>query len=124
MIDAVVRWMGEHFTPEQYLFWTRIECLAWTGADLVIVYCLLRLANLARQIAGMRRHIVSFAILGLTVLLIPAVAVAPGGQLIFVLELLITMPHFVIILYVLAADAATMARALHRLLETGAPAGD
>lgn len=112
MIDAIIQALGARFSPEAYLFWTRVQCLAWTAADLVIVYHLLRIANLARAQGGQRPHIGSFIILGITLLFVPAVLVAPTGRGIFFLELIITVPHFLIILYVLAADAPALARAL------------
>lgn len=115
MIDQGIRWIGTQFSPEAYLFWTRIQCLAWTGADLVIVFNLLRIANLARRLAGVRPHFASFGLLTITLLFVPVVAVAPTGRMIFALELIITVPHFLIILYILAADARGLAAALHRL---------
>jgi hypothetical protein len=118
MIDEAIRTFGAQFSPEAYLFWTRIQCLAWTGADLVIVFYLLRIANLARRLAGQRPHVVSFIVLWTTLLFVPVVTVAPTGRMIFYLELIITVPHFLIILYVLAADARGLATALHTVLNT------
>jgi hypothetical protein len=122
-MDDWIRWAGAQFSPEAYLFWTRVQCLAWTGADLVIVYHLLRLANRARALAGWRPHVLSFVVTGATVLLVPGVLVAPTGRGIFMLELLITVPHFLIILYVLVADAGVLARALHRWTASPDPHG-
>lgn len=88
-----------HFTAAQYLFWTRIECLAWTGADVVIVLCLLRLANLARAHAGRKPHVFSYAVLAATLLFVPMIVLAQDGWTMFLAELAITVPHFGLILY-------------------------
>lgn len=88
-----------HFTAAQYLFWTRIECLAWTGADVVIVFCLLRIADVARRAAGRPPHVFSYAVLGATLLFVPMIVFARDGWTLFLAELAITIPHFALILY-------------------------
>lgn len=124
MFDTAIHWIGARFSPEEYLFWTRVQCLAWTAADVVIVYHLLRFANLARRAAGARPHVASFVALWATLLFVPGVVVMPTGRGIFILELIITVPHFLIILYVLAFDAGMLARALPAWIARGARAGD
>lgn len=116
MIDQGIRWLGAQFSPEANLFWLHIQCLAWSVADLVIIFNLLRIANLARRMAGARPHMFSYVVLGLTMLFVPVVAVAPNGGMLFALELIITVPHFLIILYVLAVDARGLATALHQII--------
>lgn len=116
MIREVIVWMGHHFTPEQYLFWTRVQCVAWTTADLVIVFYLLRIANLGRYALNVRPHRWSYMVLSITACGIPFIATAGAGWRIFGLELLVTVPHFLIILYVAAADFRRIPLALNALL--------
>lgn len=59
MFDGFLQSMGNAFTPEMYLFWTRIECSAWTLADVVIVFYLIRLANSARKALNRDPHVFS-----------------------------------------------------------------
>lgn len=92
------------FSEEQYLFWTRIECVAWTAADLVIVICVLQLANRVRVTMGKRPHVFSYAVLGATLLFLPIVVLAADGWSIFFAELAITIQHFLLILYACLAD--------------------
>ncbi len=124
-MDSLIVWLGNHFSPEQYLFWTRIQCAAWTAADVVIVLYLLRIANLARGMEGVRRHRVSYLVLAATLLPAPFVISAQQGMSIFLLEVLITVPHFALILYVLVADWLVCSQAFGRLLTaTGGSAED
>lgn len=116
MMAGLAQWMGTHFSPEQYLFWTRIQCILWTGADLAIVYYLLRLANLGRRVAGASPHRIPFAVLALTALGLPFIALANGGWQVFAWELLVTVPHFLLIVYVIIADFRMLPRALAGLL--------
>ena len=103
----LLEWAGQ-FGPEQYLFWTRIQSVAWTSADLVIVFYLIRCANLARGVLERRPHRVSYVVLGMTALLAPCLFAAGSGRLIFALELVITVPHFLLILYLIAANARVL----------------
>lgn len=96
--------LATRFTDEQYLFWTRIECIAWTAADIIIVLYVLRIANIARRASGRPTHVFSFAVLAATLLFTPLVVVAQEGWTIFLAELAITVPHFLLILYVGLAD--------------------
>ncbi len=116
MVREVILWMGSHFSPEQYLFWTRVQCVAWTSADLVIVFYILRIANLGRCVLKVRPHRWSYVVLAITAGGIPFIAAAGTGWRIFLLELLITVPHFLIILYVAAADFRRFPLALNALL--------
>lgn len=115
MITDAILWLGERFSPDQYLFWTRIQCLMWTSADLVIVYYLLRIANLGRQQIGIRLHRYSYVILALTIPGMPFVAIARTGMQVFLLELAITVPHFLLILYILAANYRHGPKAFRKL---------
>jgi hypothetical protein len=115
----MIEMIGTWFSPEQYVFWTRIECTAWTLADYVIVFSLLRTGDLARTITGSARHGISYAILFATVPFAVFIPVASRGSLIFVLELAVTIPHFCLILYVLFSDARVGIQALSRLLGEG-----
>jgi len=95
---------AEAFTPESYLYWSRIQGSMWTAADFVICWYLLRLGNLARTICGKRLHRISFGILALTVPFALLIPVAPNATAFYRLELLVTIPHFLLILYVFLVD--------------------
>ncbi len=111
-----VLWIGTHFSAQQYLFWTRLQCLAWTGADIIIVFALIRLANLARDYLGTRKHRIPYGVLAATLPPIPFVVLAQSGGLIFLLELAITIPHFLLILYLLIVNFDFFKRSYHRLI--------
>jgi prepilin signal peptidase PulO-like enzyme (type II secretory pathway) len=116
VIIEALRWIGERFTVQDYLFWTRLQGTAWTAADFVIVYYALRIANLCRSLLGRRPHRFPYVILAATVppaLLIPFVS---GGWTFFHIELLVTVPHFLLILFVVAANARVAPAALSTLV--------
>jgi hypothetical protein len=118
MLASWIAWMGNAFSPEQYVFWTRIECTAWTLADVVIVFYLLRIGDLARAAARRERHRVSYVVLAATLPPAAVIPLEPGGQFIFLIEVLVTVAHFLIILYALAADAALYKDLFLKLVRT------
>ena len=117
MTHELILWLGQRFSPEQYLFWTRIQCIAWTAADLVIIFYLIRIANLARHMLGIPPHRIPFAILAATALAAPLLLVPQTGWRIFALEILITAPHFALILFTITANVRILADALVFVLE-------
>lgn len=112
-----VLWMSAHFSPEQYLFWTRWQCLAWSLADLLIVFFLIRLSNQARVVVQRPAHRYSYVLLGFTAALVPFVVMAPSGGLIFLLELGITVPHFLLLCYLLTVNVRVYAMFLAEFIE-------
>jgi len=122
-MNAVIERIGGLFSPEQYLFWTRIECIAWTAADVALIFAMLRLGDLARRAAGREPHRVSYIVLALTLLAALGVPLSPNGRMIFLAELAVTIPHFLIIIYVLVADLRAGAALLRALIAPSSNAG-
>lgn len=104
MLHDLILWLGAQFSPEQYLFWTRIQCLAWTSADIIIVFYAIRIANLGRGMIGQPLHRIPYIILAATIPFVPFIATAATGWHIFLLELAITIPHFCLLVYLGAAN--------------------
>lgn len=110
--------MGARFTVEDYIIWSRLQGSAWTLADLIIVFNLLRIANLCRAQVGERKHRWSFYILYATIPFALLIPMSPNHIAFFRLELCVTIPHFLLILYVLFANLGVAPRALHHLVTT------
>lgn len=112
MILELVRAIGSHFSHEQYMFWSRIQGTLWTAADLVLIVYLIRITNLFRRHLELRQHRWSYAILGATLPFAALVPVVQDARTFFYLELAVTIPHFVLILYLCFGDAGNALRAL------------
>ena len=112
MILEFVRELGHHFTHEQYLFWSRIQGTLWTLADLGIVFYLIRVTNLFRTYLDMRRHRGSYVLLAATVPFAVFVPIVESAKGFFYLELAVTIPHFLLILYLCISDAGNALRAI------------
>ena len=118
MIYSVIEWMGSAFSPQQYVFWTRIQCTAWTVADILIVYYLLRIGDVTRMFLKVDRHRVCYVIWLATLPLAVTIPFLTRGSHIFLIELLVSVPHFLIILYVLAADARYLVVSFSLLIQS------
>ncbi len=117
----LIRWIGGHFSPEAYLFWTRIQASAWTAADVVIIVFLTASINACRRSIGRKAHVVPYLLTALTLIPAAYLPVAPSGQAIFRTELMVTMPHFLMILYLLLANLGTLPAALAKAVRGRAP---
>lgn len=115
MIDALNS-LGESFTPDAYLFLTRIQGSLWTLADFVIILYLIRIANVLRRYLRRRAHIVSYVVLACTAPFALLLPIAPTGLAFFRLELVVTVPHFLLILYLLASNMQIVVEAVNRRL--------
>lgn len=119
MILELVRSIGSHFTHEQYMFWTRVQGTLWTVADVVLIFYLIRITNLFRRHLKLRQHLGSYAVLGATLPFAALVPVVEDARTFFYLELAVTVPHFLLILYLCIGDAANALRALSSRLSEG-----
>ena len=117
VIHALIEWMGRSFSPEQYVFWTRLQCTAWTLADIAIVYYMLRIGDLARRLLNIEPHRISYAILAATLPFAAAIPFQTNGTMIYLLEIAVTVPHFMLILITMACDAGLGLRALKKIVE-------
>lgn len=96
--------ISEMFSSSDYLFWSRVEGTLWTAADFVIVFLLLRIANLFRGWTNRRPHRIPYIFLALTLPPACLIPIAPNAQAFWRLELMVTIPHFLLILYVIGVN--------------------
>src|SRR5690606_30537305 len=83
-----------------------------------ICWYLLRLGNLARAVAGVRLHRVSFAVLFATLPVAALIPVATNATAFYRIELIVTIPHFLLILYVFLVDWKWAWAAYRKVLES------
>lgn len=115
----LVQSIGSAFTHEQYMFWSRIEGTLWTCADVVLIVYLIRTTNLFRDYLGLRLHRGSYVVLGITLPFAALVPVVGDARMFYYLELAVTIPHFLLILYLCIGDAGKALRALSSRLAEG-----
>jgi hypothetical protein len=117
----VVLWIGSNFNAGLYLLTSKIQAVLWSAGDVVLVFAALRIADLARRKAGMRRLNVLYGLLWLTVLLTPLLVFAATRRQFFLLECTICGLQFLILLYVALSERS---RILELLVHQSAEAGN
>lgn len=115
----LVQSIGSAFPHEQYLFWSRIEGTLWTCADMVLIVYLIRITNLFREYLGLRLHRVSYVVLGITLPFAALVPVVGDARTFYYLELAVTIPHFLLILYLCLGDAGKALTAISSRFSKG-----
>ena len=116
MIIDMIRSIGSTFSFEAYQFWTHIQGGLWTFADIVIVFYLIRIANLFRGYLGRRAHRGAYIVLAATVPFAVLLPLTTTGMGFFYLELAVTVPHFLLLLYICIGDASITLEALGKRL--------
>jgi len=116
MLPEWIQQISDFFPSEVYLQWSRVQGAMWTLAGYVIIFYLLRLTNLCRSITGRSIHRIPYIALAATIPFALILPIAPTSMALFRIELAVTVPHFLIILYVLAANLRSAPEALAQLM--------
>ncbi len=112
----VVREFGAGVNADLYMTMTRVLSTGWTFADLAIIVLLIRTFNILRLYISIPTHKIPYVVLGITVPFSIALFFANSGWTFFYLELVITFPHFFLILYLLIANRQVTTRAFAKRL--------
>ena len=126
MIIDTIRSIGSTFSQEEYLFWTHIQGSLWTLADVVIVFYLIRITNLFRGYLGRRTHRGAYIVLAATIPFAAYLPLTSTGTSFFNLELAVTVPHFLLLLYICIGDASITLEAIGKRvceMKVGKPQG-
>lgn len=116
MLPEWIQQISDFFPGEVYLQWSRLQGSLWTLAGYVIIFYLLRVTNLCRAMTGRAIHRIPYVALAATVPFALIIPIAPTSMALFRIEIAVTVPHFVIILYVLAANLRSAPEALAQLM--------
>jgi len=113
-MDSLFLQIAEGFSPTEYLFWTKIQLIAWSAADISLVFVALRIIDLARADAGEQRIRIRYGLLAVSAGLTPIVFTLESSQQIFKLEAAVVGLQFAILIYSIVADRQSVLRFLLR----------
>jgi hypothetical protein len=103
-IDALFLRIAEGFSPTEYIFWTKIQVVAWSAADIALVFAVLRIIGLARAHAGKQRVRIRYVLLAISASLTAVVLALESSQQIFRLEAAVVGLQFAILIYSIFVD--------------------
>ncbi len=121
MLPDWIQQISDFFPHDVYLQWSRVQGTLWTMAGYVIIFYLLRLTNLCRSMTGRSIHRIPYVALAATIPPALILPIAPTSMALFRIELAVTVPHFLIIVYVLAANLRSAPEALAKLVTHNPP---
>ena len=101
-------WLSRHFTNEAYLFLTKVQGVAWSIVDLVLILFLLKIIDLARKKKKAKRILYRYLLLLFTALLVPFLIFAKTSGAFSLLESIICGIHFSILIYVVVMERKMM----------------
>jgi hypothetical protein len=90
--------------PENYVWLSRVQGSLWTLADIIICWYLLKTANHLRNWCQLPPHRLGYVALLATLPFAILIPIAPNAQAFYRLELVVTVPHFLIIVQVLYSN--------------------
>ena len=116
IFDPAFLWIATHFTAGLYLTSTKAQGLIWSGADVVLVFILLRIASLLRAREEARPIRWRYGLLAATALATPLLVFAGTSRQILLLESAVCGVQFLLLLYTLVRERG---RFVSLLLDAG-----
>ena len=107
-ITDILLWVSQNFTTEIYLFSTKIQGIIWSIVDIVLIYFLLRIIDLARAKIKMKRILFRYFFLLFSVVLTPFLVFVQTARVFFYLESIICGIHFSILVFIVFAERKMM----------------
>ncbi|MCF8061585.1 MAG: hypothetical protein K9M82_03630 [Deltaproteobacteria bacterium] len=115
VLDNAFLWIAAHFTPDAYLVSTKVQGLVWSGADLLLVFAFLRIADVLRAGQGAPPIRWRYVFLAATALLTPLLVFARSSRGILLLESLICGVQFLILVATLILERSRLLGLARRL---------
>jgi len=95
--DVMFLWLAGHFTATTHLYFTKLQGIIWSLADIVLVFFLLKMVNVARAHVKKKRVTIRFLFLWLSAAITPLLIFAGTSGEFFILESIICGIQFVIL---------------------------
>ena len=108
LLEAVFLWIGAHFTGEAYLFFSKLQGILWSAADIVLVLALLKIADFVRARSREKKIVVRYLFLWISALITPLVFFVKSPQQFFLLEAAVCGTQFLILVYTVIAERKRM----------------
>ena len=99
-IEPSFLWIASNFNAGLYLLTSKIQGILWSGADIILVLAVLKIADLARKQYGLGRLRPLHLLLWATAILTPLLLFARTPRQFFLLECILCGTQFLILLHV------------------------
>lgn len=115
--ETMFLWVGRNFSPEAYLLVTKIQGLLWSGADVILIFCILKITDVVLAHNQQRPVRVRYWLLLLSVLPIPLLLFVSRGSHFFLIECVIFGLQFSILIYTIVVHIRDIMIFFRRIVE-------
>ena len=112
MIEVLFRAIADGFTDDVYQRFTRVQMIAWSLADLLLVWVVLRISGYIRRAQRRPRIVFRYVLLGGSIALTPLVPLVKDLEGLFRLESVIFILQYAALLSSLVIDGPHVMRFL------------
>lgn len=116
MIETLFRAIAEGFTDDVYQRFTRVQMIAWSVADLLLVWVVLRISGYVRRAQRRPRIVFRYVLLAGSVFLTPLVPFVSDLDSVFRLESAIFVLQYAALLSSLVLEGPHVMRFLRSLV--------
>jgi len=116
--------IASRFDAGTYLLWTRFQVLGWSVADLVILFAVLKVSDLARARECRRKIRFRYLLLLLSAALIPFAVLAEGSDQVFLWEAAVFGLQFAVLLFSVLVERKAVLALIRSHLARGRGAAD
>ncbi len=111
-MEKVLIYINQNFSYEIYILSTKIQGLIWTIADIILVFCVLKIINIARSSLNKEPTIFRYALLIISIALVPLLILTRSSDEFFRVESFLCGIQFLILIYTVLYDRKSFIRYL------------
>ena len=113
--ESLLLLVGKNFTTEVYMFYTKLQGMIWSIADIVLVLVLLKIADLIRKRSQKKRITLRYVFLLVSAILTPLLIFTKTPRQFLLLESIICGTQFSILVYTVIVEIKEMVKAVKKI---------
>ena len=117
LISQLFFWIGSNFTTETYLFYTKIQGIIWSVADIVLVLTFLKIAEYVRRYNGETRIRWRYGLIIFSAALTPFIIFTQNPRQFYFLESAVCGIQFAVLIYTVMAEGMSILHCLRQRMD-------
>ena len=113
--ESLLLLVGKNFTTEVYMFYTKLQGMIWSIADIVLVLVLLKIADLIRKRSQKKRITLRYVFLLVSAILTPLLIFTKTPRQFLLLESIICGTQFSILVYTVIVEIKEIVEAVKKI---------
>lgn len=117
--ETMFLWVGRNFSPEVYLLATKIQGMLWSIADVILIFCILRITDIVLAHNNQRPISIRYWMLLFSALPVPLLFYTSRGDHFFYIECVIFGLQFSILIYTIIVHIRDIMFFFRHIIEDG-----